>query len=567
MRKPPPQNLEAEQAVLGSMLIEPSAIVVAGAALVGSDFYRDAHRTIFEAVQTLHTEKQPIDLLTLPGRLRAIPGRMEGQSALDECGGLVYLQNLMEAPSSAANIGYYCSMVREPAVKRHVMEQARIAYETVRDDPDGLTMIAAGNGHFNLSKIALSGPRAAVRTVCLADVQTETVSYLWRPWIAFGKVTIVNGDPGIFKSGISLDIVARLTTGRPMPFCEIALHEPMNALLLVGEDGLGDTVKPRLIASGADLSRVISYGYDNLPDLVDIDRLEREVILHEIKIIVIDPLNAFIPAGIDINSGPSVRRLLSPLKRLAEAHGIAVLILSHLNKSTTQGNALYRSSGSADIPGAARSVILCAKAPGSDTEFVFASVKNNLAKPPQALSYHVESAEGEDSAPFVVWDGISEQTANTLVTPQNANFAEERDKITAAQEFLAEFLADSAKAAQDVIEAAHEAGHTKVTLNRAKPGMVHVRKVGSGAGSFWQWELKSATEMDPKIASLLGKTPGRFDYLETDDRRPVIDPADLGPMPTHLLEFFGADPGETEEGEEIDDPFAEEEQEVIGNGE
>jgi hypothetical protein len=204
--------------------------------------------------------------------------------------------------------------------------------------------------------------------ISLADVEPQRVEWLWKGRIPLGKLTVIDGDPGTGKSAMVNDIVARISAGRAMP--DNSPAEVGGAVLLNAEDGLSDTVRPRLEAAGADLQRVLALattpdkdGIERLLSLPeDIPVLRRGVEQVGARLVVVDPLMAFLSGSVDSHRDQDVRRALAPLARLAEETGAAVVAVRHLTK-TEGSNPLYRGGGSIGIVGAARSALLVAKAP------------------------------------------------------------------------------------------------------------------------------------------------------------------------------------------------------------
>lgn len=251
----------------------------------------------------------------------------------------------------------------------------------------------------------------------LADVAPEVVTWLWHGRIPYGKITVLDGDPGLGKSTITIDIAARVTTGRAMPDESVSSSRSA-VLFLTAEDGVADTIVPRLAAAGGDASRVFvlaSVEDDNgkpRPPMLpaDIDRVAGIVRQHGIRLVIVDPLMAFLGGGVDSFKDHDIRRALHPLAVMAEHEGVALVIVRHLNKGT--GSAIYRGGGSIGIIGAARSGLIVGKHPGDETRRVFASTKCNLAAPPTSLEYSVQTT---DNVGRIVWHGVSEHRAEALV--------------------------------------------------------------------------------------------------------------------------------------------------------
>lgn len=334
--------------------------------------------------------------------------------------------------------------------------------------------------------------------VCLADVERERVEWLWRGYVPFGKLTILDGDPGLGKSQITLDIAARFSTGRPMPFDRSeAEYQPGNVLLLSVEDGLADTIRPRLEAAGADLTRIHawrhipeSHGERPIEFPLDGGALRARVIELGVKLVIIDPLMAFLGSDTNSYNDQHIRKALHPLAVAAQETGAALIAVRHLTKSGGSA-AIYRGGGSIGIIAAARSGLLVAKDPDDPTETrrVFAQTKGNLGPTPVALTYRIEAADDDTSR--VIWEGASEHTASTLL----AQIADEAASVGAlgdAKDFLLDALSGAAVTATQIQHQAKEAGIAPATLQRAKKALrISARKDGYGKDSAWHWALPS----------------------------------------------------------------------------
>lgn len=333
--------------------------------------------------------------------------------------------------------------------------------------------------------------------VLLSEVQPERVSWLWSGRLPLGKLTVLDGDPGKGKSTLTLDLAARLSRGDAMPDGSGG-GTPAGVVILSGEDGLADTIVPRLIAAGADLSRVVALAScpDNegdgehppvLPD--DLPTIRAAIARVGAKLAIIDPLMAYLSDGTNSHRDQDIRRLLFRVAALAEETGAAVLVVRHLNKAAG-GPALYRGGGSIGIIGAARSGLLVAADPDDENRRVLASTKLNLGPPPESLSFHLEADEG--GAARVVWDGTSTHGANALLAQPATE--EDRHAIDEAKDFLLSALADGPVNVKQVQGDAGRAGVSEATLRRAKTALEIVSEK-QGMGGPWVWTLpKVATE-------------------------------------------------------------------------
>jgi RecA-family ATPase len=328
----------------------------------------------------------------------------------------------------------------------------------------------------------------------LSSVEPEEVSWLWLSWLALGKLALVDGDPGLGKSAMTLDLAARVSAGKGFP--DGAECEPAGVVLLSAEDGLADTIRPRLDAAGADTSKILALatvpdeeGHDRLLSIPeDLALIEKGIRRVEARLVVVDPLMAFLSGDTNSHRDQDVRRALAPLAGLAERTGAAVLVVRHLNKAAAN-NPLYRGGGSIGIIGAARMAYVVGKDPQDENRRVLASTKNNLATPPQSLMFGLE--EAESSSVRVNWLGQSEVSAKDLLaTPQDQDHADARSE---AVEFLNEILIDGPVAASQVKEEAEDAGISERTLARAKKaiGVMSYREgeTGERGKGQWLWKL------------------------------------------------------------------------------
>ena len=331
----------------------------------------------------------------------------------------------------------------------------------------------------------------------LSAVEPEEVSWLWPSWLALGKLALVDGDPGLGKSAMTLDLAARVSAGKAFP--DGAGCEAGGVVLLSAEDGLADTIRPRLDAAGADTSKILSLatvpdedGHDRLLSIPeDLGLIEKGIRRVGARLVVVDPLMAFLSGNTNSHRDQDVRRALAPLAGLAERTGAAVLVVRHLNKAAAN-NPLYRGGGSIGIIGAARMAFVVGKDPQDEDRRVLASTKNNLAMPPTSLMFSLEEAEG--GAVRVDWLGDTDVSAKDLLaTPQDQEHADARSE---AVEFLSDVLANGPVPSTEIIQDAEDAGIAEKTLRRAKKllGVVAYREGESdrrGAGR-WLWKLPIA---------------------------------------------------------------------------
>lgn len=312
----------------------------------------------------------------------------------------------------------------------------------------------------------------------IADVEPETVKWLWYPYIPYGKVTLLEGDPGTGKSWLGLAIATAQSLGRGLP--DVNGLSPGNILVMSAEDGLADTIRPRLSAFEADINRI--YAIDGLFTL-DTDGYETlESYIRQLKplLVIIDPLVAYLSGEVDIHKANQVRQVTAHLARLAEKYGPAIIAIRHLTKGGSL-KPIYRGLGSIDFTAAARSVLLA----GSDPDFPqmrgIVHLKCNLAPLGQAIGYELR-----ENGFF--WTGHSELTTDRILAGSDGSSALEE-----AKSFLLNVLRDGAVPANEVKEEAEARGISERTLNRAKANLkVEVHRIGEegkrGKGQ-WHWEL------------------------------------------------------------------------------
>jgi hypothetical protein len=364
-----------------------------------------------------------------------------------------------------------------------------------------------------------------------STVDPEHVRWLWPGYIPFGKVTVLDGDPGLGKSTIMIDVAARISRRLPLPNGKT--HAPMGTVLLMGEDGAGDTIVPRLINAEADLERIAirdTYTNDKGMEIPpgfpsDLDKLREDIAQMRAGLVVVDPVMSYLDPDINSNNDQQVRRALMPLAMLAEETGAAIVLLRHLNKGSGS-SALYRGGGSIGFVGVARSGLIVARDPDDPSRVVLASTKSNLGPPPPSLVLWLKGCE--NGAARVEWEGHSTHNAETLVQ-QGSD--EERGALGEAIAFLREVLADGPMLAKTVQRQAREAQIADRTLRRARESLgirqdtPYVKKAQTQDGQ-WTWELPPAE----KVAKDVGQ-PENMATLATLDNFTLLREEDQDGQP------------------------------------
>jgi hypothetical protein len=353
---------------------------------------------------------------------------------------------------------------------------------------------------------------------CLADVEPKEIDWLWLRRIALGKLTLIAGDPGLGKSFVTLDMIAKVTTGSPWPD---GSRPPIgDAILITAEDDLADTIRPRLDAAGADVRRVVSLrAIAALNDrgkctersftLADIPHLADALNQHpECRLVVIDPVSAFL-GGKDGHRNDEIRGLLAPLARLAADHRVAIVMVTHLSKGGSSGRAMYRAMGSLAFAAAARAAYLVIPDEAQPTRRLMLPIKNNVGNDRDGFAYTIQ---GEGMRATVVW----EKTPVTITADQalaastgDGTPGPDPEALDAAKEFLVEMLAQGPVPAGRAEAEAKQARVSGRTLRRAKAAL-GVRSIKDRYTGMWMWRLP-----DP---------PRRADEQQQDEEQLELPP-------------------------------------------
>ncbi len=340
--------------------------------------------------------------------------------------------------------------------------------------------------------------------VALSQIAPEPLRWLSPGRLAAGKITLLDGDPGLGKSTLLCELAARVSRGDPLPGGEAAPPRPV--VLMSAEDDPYDTIRPRIDAAGGDPRRIIAFA--TLPDHASNGTLgaipDHVYILEEIiartraALLIIDPLVAFLARGHNANSDQGVRRAFHSLKGLAERTGVAIVAVRHLNKSMT-ANPLYRGGGSIGIIGAARCGLLLAPDPDDSQRRILASTKDNLGRPPPSLAFRLLSSPGIHVA-RVVWDGESGWTADQLLR-ESASGVALHSLLADARDWLRAALADGPRPARDILREAREAGIGRDLLYAArKLEGVSIGKERVAAGR-WVWSYPAGEGELPAVSN------------------------------------------------------------------
>jgi putative DNA primase/helicase len=352
--------------------------------------------------------------------------------------------------------------------------------------------------------------------VNMADVQPEAISWLWTGRLARGKVTALAGDPGMGKSFITLDIAARISTARQWPDGE-AISTPGDAVFLAAEDGLADTMRPRLDAMQADVSRIhvlqairVANDGGERPFCLqtDIAHLEDSITKTGAVLVVIDPISSYM-GNVNTYNDAEVRTVLMPLVTLAARTNVAVLVLMHLTKDT-KAKASQRAMASMAFVAVPRIVLAVGPDPDEPNPFApgatraLGSLKPNICEPAPTWAYRTANNRLEWIEPR---DDIR---VDALLAGTVHHDVDARQDVEA---FLCRVLADGSYQRSDAIEAAaKDAGITKDRLYKTRKRLCEGRRVGGfGPGAHWECRLKPEFVSPPAFAdhsaSIVGGPP------------------------------------------------------------
>jgi hypothetical protein len=428
---------------------------------------------------------KPVDLITLTEELQRT-----GQ--LGAVGGPAALALLVEQASISANLPAYTKIVRENGARRETIQGA-MALAAMASNGATLEVVAARADELTREikrGTKIDSAEAAV-IVNLADVEPERIEWVWPGRIARGKLALIIGNPDLGKSFLALDITARISRGTSWPD---GGHTPVgDVVLLSAEDGLSDTIRPRLDGLGADVARVHaltairSGDTERAFDLArDLQELAQVIVRRQPTLVVIDPISAYI-GKVDAYRDNEVRAVLGPLATLAERYRVAVIGIMHLSKDH-QRQAIHRALGSVAFVAAARVVLAVAKDPDNEERRLLTPVKANLSGPVATLAFKVIS-DSITGLPVTVWESAPVEGVNAdmlLGAPQPAAAREERRD---AEAFLLRSLACGEVTATHVLSAAEQEGISQKTLKRAKRklGITSRHEGQPGKGGAWYW--------------------------------------------------------------------------------
>ena len=312
-----------------------------------------------------------------------------------------------------------------------------------------------------------------LKLLTMSDIPAEEVRWLWYPYLPRGKITIIQGDPGEGKTTFVLALAALLTRGLPMPGCTES-RPPMNIIYQTAEDGLADTVKPRLTALGADCSKVLVIDESERELTLSDRRLAQAIQETDAGLFVLDPIQAYLGDGVDMHRANEVRPIFKRLGQLAEQTGCAIVLVGHMNKMQGVKSA-YRGLGSIDFR-AARSVLLVGRSKDDEQVRVVVHDKSSLAPEGASILFSLHSDTGFS------WSGFCDTTASELLSGSGPGVT----KTEQAERLLLELLKGGEVASEELLKQSSALGISERTLKIAKQnrGVISLRR-----GDRWYAKL------------------------------------------------------------------------------
>lgn len=321
-----------------------------------------------------------------------------------------------------------------------------------------------------------------LKLIHMEDVVSKEVEWLWYPYIPYGKITIIEGDPGEGKTTLVLKLAAALSRGLPLPCDDDKEYEPIHIIYQTAEDGIEDTIKPRLEKAGADCSmiRVIDETDKEL-SMTDY-RLEQAIIETKARLIILDPIQAYIGATVDMHRANEIRPMLKHLGIIAEKHNCAIILIGHMNKASGS-KSTYRGLGSIDIQATARSVLLVARLRDKPNIRIMAHDKSSLALAGDAIGFEMTEDNG------MVCIGPYDITIDELLS---GNEGRGKKKLDIAENFIKEYFGSNKVIPSNEImmEAAKRSIKRNTLLSaKKKLGITSDKEKAEDGTIYWTWVM------------------------------------------------------------------------------
>ena len=312
-----------------------------------------------------------------------------------------------------------------------------------------------------------------VSIINMQDIQSKEIEWLWYPYIPFGKITIVQGDPGEGKTSFVLNLAAKLSKGEKFGMEE--KQAPINIIYQTTEDGLADTVKPRLEKADADCTKIMVIDDSQTPLSFQDKRVEKAIVQTGARLLIFDPLQAYLGDRVDMNRANEIREITKQIGLLADKYRCAMVLIGHMNKGGGT-KAAYRGMGSIDFFAIARSVLLVARVPEQPNIRAIAQIKNNLAPEGDTVGFSLSNDSFE-------WIGKYDISTDELLNGISLTSKKEK-----AEDLVKKLLSEhESYPSKEIYEKGSQLGISQRTLENVKQslGITAVKE-----GSTWYWKMK-----------------------------------------------------------------------------